>query len=69
MKQDLKQWYRVSEAAEFMGVSGRTIRDFVHTNKLAAKIVHGKLWLIQRSELEKHMKRLPTFKGYNLKAI
>ncbi|MEG1501966.1 MAG: helix-turn-helix domain-containing protein [Synergistaceae bacterium] len=47
-------FYTVSEAAEILGLSEYTIREWLKNGKLAGKRV-GKFWRIKKESVETHL--------------
>lgn len=53
---DMEKNYNLKEAAYFLGISVRTVREWIRARKLTAKKYvcrgeHGKSWFISESEL------------------
>lgn len=60
----IKRWLSLSEAAEYVGVSDRSIRNYVARGHLPARRLRGsRLIRIDRAELEKLLRPIPTAGG------
>ena len=59
-----RRWLSQSEAAEYLGVTDRTIRNYIARGTLAGNRVRGsRLVRIDRAELDALMRPIPTASG------
>jgi len=56
-----RRWLSQAEAADYIGVSDRTIRNYISRGVLAGHRVRGsRLVRIDRAELDSMLRRIPT---------
>ena len=59
-----RRWLSQAEAAEYLGVTDRTIRNYISRGVLAGNRVRGsRLVRIDRAELDALMRPIPTASG------
>jgi excisionase family DNA binding protein len=61
---DARRWLNQAQAAEYLGVTDRTIRNYIARGTLAGHRVRGsRLVRIDRAELDKLMRPIPAGGG------